>query len=296
MLCFKKEPLDDGETSAIRCLRISKPLERERLCSDSRNGILLLYGVRGRTVVCAGEDDSILGAGCLVMLRGEALRDAYAAEGEAEYIAVQFLPAALFAQGETLAEYTYVRLFLEKAEGGKIYFIADALKDTPLDSLLRRMADEWETKSFGYELSLRADLMAVVLRLMRKLREKDTTFGEPGVTEEQRWLIARALVYVREHYAVASEKSCAQALGVSASYLSRVFKKSMKCSFSACLAETKLKEAEKLLLTTSASVTEIAEQVGFSTAAYFIASFRSRYHVTPARYRKLLRGEEIEEE
>ena len=115
------------------------------------------------------------------------------------------------------------------------------------------------------------------------------------MTEEQKWLITRALEYVKEHYIETSEESCARALGVSPSYLSRVFKKGMRTSFSSHLGSVKLKEAEKLLLSSAMSVTEIAASVGFSSSAYFISVFKNRYHMTPARYRKLLHGEEISE-
>ena len=51
-----------------------------------------------------------------------------------------------------------------------------------------------------------------------------------------------------------------------------------------------VKEAEKLLHESDLSMTEIAEKVGFSTVAYFIATFRARYRLTPNQYRKFLHG------
>ena len=48
----------------------------------------------------------------------------------------------------------------------------------------------------------------------------------------------------------------------------------------------KLSDAKKLLLETDASVTEIALDVGFNDAAYFINLFRKSYGITPLQYRK----------
>jgi AraC-like DNA-binding protein len=66
----------------------------------------------------------------------------------------------------------------------------------------------------------------------------------------------------------------------------------MGTSFTAYATGLKLKEAERLLIGSDTSVTEIAEHVGFFTVAYFIASFRARYGITPAKYRKLLRDKQ----
>lgn len=289
--------LRNGMPAPIRCMRIQKTfgMPGASRLQHYHNNIEFLYGLSGKAVTFIGADPYPLHAGDLVMIRSEALHDAYAEEGFADYLVVQFAPATLFAEEQTLAEYMYTRLFLQNIENGKIRFSAEELADTPLDTLFRRMLWEWETQSFGYEMSLRADMTEVLLHVMRKLKAQDHTFAELAVTDEQKWLITRALDHVKEHYADTSEATCAQALGVSPSYLSRIFKKGMKSSFSAYLGGAKLKEAERLLLTTAMSVTEIAEQVGFSTAAYFIASFRAHYHVTPARYRKLLRGEVVTE-
>jgi AraC-like DNA-binding protein len=60
----------------------------------------------------------------------------------------------------------------------------------------------------------------------------------------------------------------------------------MRTSFTAYVCEVRLREAERLLLTTKKSVTEIAIEVGFSTASYFIDRFRVLHGVTPHQYRQ----------
>lgn len=291
----EKRFLHKGFLTPIRCMRLHKTSERVCFRLHYHNNIELLYGLSGKAIAQVGAAVYPLEAGSLVMIRSDELHDACAIDGEAEYVVVQFAPTTLFAEGQSLAEHTYVQLFLENVENGKIYFTAKELEDTPMDLLLRRMLAEWEAQSFGYELSLRADVTAVLLHTMRKWKEQDPSFAELSVTEEQKWLITRALEYIKEHYGDITEESCARALNVSPSYLSRVFKRGMRSSFSSYVGSVKLKEAEKLLLSTSMSVTEIAASVGFSSSAYFISVFRSRYHTTPARYRKILHGEEVPE-
>ena len=52
----------------------------------------------------------------------------------------------------------------------------------------------------------------------------------------------------------------------------------------------KLKEAEKLLLTTDHSITEIAFEAGFSTVSHFIARFKAEKGITPHKLRMKLRS------
>ena len=56
-------------------------------------------------------------------------------------------------------------------------------------------------------------------------------------------------------------------------------------TFSDLKLQYQLEHAETLLLNTRMSVNEIADQVGFSCANYFIRRFKSVYHVTPHVFR-----------
>ena len=68
----------------------------------------------------------------------------------------------------------------------------------------------------------------------------------------------------------------------------------MKKSFVSYVNEVKIREAERMLLSTDMSITEIGECVGFSTSAYFIANFRSQLGITPAQYRKKIKVNRVE--
>jgi AraC-like DNA-binding protein len=148
--------------------------------------------------------------------------------------------------------------------------------------------EEWDARRFGYELSLRADITVIFLHIMRKWRSMSPDVLSPDVPLVQNKLVSNAITYINENYAYVTETDCADALGVSPSYLSRVFKKLMKSSFSAYVNSKRLKEAENLLLSVDMSVTDIAAQVGFSTVSYFISIFRARHGVTPLKFRQSL--------
>ncbi len=72
----------------------------------------------------------------------------------------------------------------------------------------------------------------------------------------------------------------------SRSYISHMFKRTYGKTFSEFCNDLKLADAEKMLLTSDKSVTEVALDSGFGDVSYFINMFRKKYGATPLRYRK----------
>lgn len=77
----------------------------------------------------------------------------------------------------------------------------------------------------------------------------------------------------------------AQNLGVSTSYLSRMFKKETGESISAYIRGKKIAVAENLLKYTDHSMIEIANLLSFSSESHFIQQFREVVGTTPKKYR-----------
>ena len=70
-------------------------------------------------------------------------------------------------------------------------------------------------------------------------------------------------------------------------YVNREFKKYLGCSIKQYIIRKRLGVATVLLTTTDQSVEEISDHLNFSTVSNFINTFKKRYHITPAKYRKL---------
>lgn len=99
--------------------------------------------------------------------------------------------------------------------------------------------------------------------------------------------INKALQYVRANISEPiSAKQLAEMLHMNANYFSQLFKEQMGISFSDFLTRQRLQLAKRLLLTTSMSVQEIAEQAGYQTDRYFIRVFRAHEQLSPAQFRK----------
>ncbi len=79
----------------------------------------------------------------------------------------------------------------------------------------------------------------------------------------------------------------AKEIGLSASYLSRLFRQEIGKTFSEYLVEVRLSNAKQLLLATDKTVMQIAGEVGFGNGAYLSACFKKRTGISPLQFRKM---------
>ena len=78
----------------------------------------------------------------------------------------------------------------------------------------------------------------------------------------------------------------AEAVHLSRTYLSILFKKETGEKFSDYLQKIRLNKACQLLQDTNQQIAEIAENTGFFDAAHFSRVFKEHYTISPAEYRK----------
>jgi len=91
-------------------------------------------------------------------------------------------------------------------------------------------------------------------------------------------------IFLHLHSRITLEE-LAQNAGVSAGYLSRLFKKELDLSVSDYICLQKLESAKNLLKYSTLSIVEIAEYLAFASQSYFIQVFRKNTGMTPKKYR-----------
>ena len=113
------------------------------------------------------------------------------------------------------------------------------------------------------------------------------TYVESG-SREHSDKVDRALRYIEENYA--DPGICADrigdALGLSASYVSRLLRQNTGMGVVDYIHAARLKKAKELLATTDLSVDDIAVQVGFSSRWTLTRSFKRYEETTPGAYRE----------
>ena len=104
--------------------------------------------------------------------------------------------------------------------------------------------------------------------------------------EEERPILAITR-YLQEHLSEdVSLSVLAEEFHLSAQYISQLFKNEIGVNFLAYLTNIRMEQAKKLLLSTSLSVAEVAEQSGYGDYRVFTKVFKKSEGVTPSQYRR----------
>lgn len=131
-----------------------------------------------------------------------------------------------------------------------------------------------------------ASLSSMVYSTLCMLQADKETLPNP--TSASSDITVKAIQYINNHI---SEKLTLQTLAnyvnLSAFYFSRIFKKETGYSPIEYVSMMKINYAKLMLRTTNASITSIADSLGYSSTSSFINAFIARRGLSPKKYREL---------
>ena len=146
-----------------------------------------------------------------------------------------------------------------------------------------QMPNLWNKKEFGADILEDAWLQILMIQIAQKMRQAE---GE-GEQEVTIGLVGKTLEYINENLTKdISAQDIADALNVSRSYLSHMFKKSTGYGLWNYVITKRLVYAQKLLFGGS-SVTEACYESGFKDYAHFIKSFTKTFGCSPKQCKKV---------
>lgn len=153
-------------------------------------------------------------------------------------------------------------------------------KDSVFTELFYNLLSEYRQKQPGYEVivqSLFSQLVALLYRhsILSSSYEKRS----PKIQD--------ALQYIKHHcFEEIFLKQVAEHSFLSISHLQRLLKQATGSSFTSYVQHLRVKKCCELLKTTSITVQQIANMVGYQDMKYFHALFRHKSGMTPQEYRK----------
>ena len=112
--------------------------------------------------------------------------------------------------------------------------------------------------------------------LKRSLFEQRVAAEEPAAQEER--TINGLTRYLQEHLA--------EQFHLNPQYISQLFKSEIGVGFLTYLTNIRMEKAKKLLLSTSLSIAEVAEQSGYGDYRVFTKVFKKTEGSTPSQYRR----------
>lgn len=109
-------------------------------------------------------------------------------------------------------------------------------------------------------------------------------------TSEQNHYYRQAITFIQEHFSDPdlSVERIAQHVGLTRSYLYKIFQKTANSSISDTIQNLRLSKAVALLEHNQYSIKELSNMVGFNSQAYFSKLFKEQFKLSPTDYRKKL--------
>lgn len=143
---------------------------------------------------------------------------------------------------------------------------------------------ESENKELGYDTVCQKLLELLILKIIRKM---NINLEAHQVILPIKREIRMICHYIDQNYSEnLSLENLAQYMKMNKYYMAHEFKKYMHISPIQYLIKRRIKECQSLLKTSSLSVSEISEAVGFSSQSYFSQIFKKEIGMTPLEYRQ----------
>ena len=151
--------------------------------------------------------------------------------------------------------------------------------------LLLKMVTENESARPDSTLYLQAMLIELLIFLNRQMAQQSNDCLPFSNPIQQK--ISEIVAYLNDHYQQdLSLGEVSERFGISKYYLSRMFKEITGFTLIEYLNSIRTKQAQKMLRTTTQSVTTISENVGFDSITHFGRVFKMITGSTPLQYRK----------
>lgn len=154
-------------------------------------------------------------------------------------------------------------------------------------SKIKQIIGLYKSKAFIDALVLKQEIFRTVIRSLKSIDLPDT------VAISYSPVVQDAINFVEQNLSMSlSCRKIAQFLYISESKLSKAFKSETGISIGKYIDDLILFSAEKMLLKSDMSISQISERLGFCDQFYFSRKFKLRYGETPRKYRKRMKRQE----
>lgn len=154
-------------------------------------------------------------------------------------------------------------------------------------SIFLKLHDTYKEKKSGYELAVKSHLMMLFYEMFQH-----NVFTKKGGQQHVRHtaeLLKKVINYIHTNYAEhITIADLASLCDFSEYHFMRFFKTHVGMTCIDYINNYRLDIASALLKEREASVMEIALDTGFNNISYFNKVFKTKFHMTPSQYRKLI--------
>ena len=268
------------------------PLDIKPLSFGTRahihEAIEIIFVESGDYRMFAGDREYLVHSGDMMLFRSNTIHSIYACESEHNrYYVLKVKPSLIFDLASKDSALGYVMRFVISGNDPKTHWRADELIKSEIYLSFERIKTTLESMGFCLDLALKLSAAEVILAILRDIIAHEQRTGiASSVNDSAAGQIYKTIKQINRRYAEPlTAQSCAEDVSMSYSYFSRSFKRITQKSFKEYLNEVRVNNAERLLMSTDLSVTEIALECGYNNVSYFIMVYKSLKGKTPFSYR-----------
>lgn len=202
------------------------------------------------------------------------------------YIVIKAHPKLLYSQTQAVFETKFVLPFTLGHPGMQRLFKKSEIENTALPGIVQQIYQESVDCGYAYELAVRSSVCSLFVWILRYWDSKNVDLHYE-VNDGLLRSFAEVLDYISNNFREnITAFDLAEKTNLSYSYFSRMFKRMTGQNFSEYLNHIRISEAEKLLVTTDMTVTQVAMETGFCDTCYFISKFKAAKGITPKQFKK----------
>ncbi len=270
----------NGSTSWIHCIKFDYE-NFTHVNYHYHEYIEILYFLNGEGIVWVNGKCNKFSKNTLIIVSSQR---AHALDilKPSEYICIKVMPEIFYSEKQFGTQFKYALPFASEIHN-EYLFTECLLNDLSIGKLLSDIMEEWNKMEYGFDLIIKSRLLEFFSVVLRYLKSENLITDTTNIRPE----IKDAIIYISNNYSSISEKEISKICHLSYNYFSYLFKYATGKTFKDYLLDTKIRQAEKLLLSTAKSITEISQETGFSTTSHFISQFKKKSGITPAKFRKI---------
>lgn len=274
-----------GEDFPYNTYLCSIPLDFTQVPLHWHEEIELIVIKKGQGYVSVDFQANIVAAGDIVfILPGQLHSISQKADCTMEYENIIFKSEILIAGEQDLCTSQFI-LPLIHAKHSALTFITPACFNYPdFAGCIARIDNLCSARPKGYHLAVKGCLFHFFFLLISAQNNRDSASKKKTKSLEK---LKTILKYVEEHYSdTITVEDMASITFYSKSHFMKFFKSCIGMGFTEYLNDYRLTIAARMLITTGASILEIAVQTGFDNLSYFNRLFKRKYSQTPRQYRQ----------
>lgn len=144
---------------------------------------------------------------------------------------------------------------------------------------------EYAASNLYKQEQLQALLTLLMVQLLRQLSVGQSDEDSPDALTEHQRIIRIDDFFEKNFMASAGETALAESLHLSRRQLDRVLQRNYGMNYRQKLIRARMDHAAWLLRTSHLRVSQVAQQVGYSSDSAFFQVFRRQFGITPSQYR-----------